>query len=146
MGYRTPLCLEGVRQNDPSLYIYIYILEMSSSYTWCNSTRVTHFLSHRFMRDLRDKNKTPLSITTLNTYLINSLLIISYLINSLLIISLLIKYFYVTFSLSLLSISFRFLCNFSYVSTFLVFFFFFSSLNITFLIPVLQNVQKKKKS
>ena len=48
---------------------------MGSSYTWCNSIRVTPFLSGRLMRDPMDKNKTPLSITTLNTYLINSLLI-----------------------------------------------------------------------
>ena len=53
---------------------------MCSSYTWYNSTRVTHFLSRRFFRDSTDKNKSPLSITTLNTYLINSLLIISLLI------------------------------------------------------------------
>ena len=72
------------------LYIYIYVCimdEMGSSYTWCNSTRVTPFLSHRFMRDPTDKNKTPLSITTLNTDLINSLLIIS----------LFIKYFFCLF-------------------------------------------------
>ena len=59
--------------------IYIYI-EIGSSYTWCNSTRVTPFLSRRFMRDPTDKNKTLLSITTLNSYLINSLLIFSLLI------------------------------------------------------------------
>ena len=53
---------------------------MSSSYTWCNSTRVKKILSRRFIRDPTDKSKTPLSITTLNTYLINSLLIISLLI------------------------------------------------------------------
>ena len=51
-----------------SCIMYISI-EMGSSYTWCNSTRVTHFVSRRFMRDPMDKNKTPLSITTLNTYL-----------------------------------------------------------------------------
>ena len=50
---------------------------MGSSYTWCNSCGVTPFLSHRFMRDPTDKNKTLLSMTTLNTDLINSLLIIS---------------------------------------------------------------------
>ena len=60
---------------------------MGSSYTWCNSCGVTPFLSHRFMRDPTDKNKTPLSITTLNTDLINSLLIIS----------LFIKYFFCLF-------------------------------------------------
>ena len=35
---------------------------MSSSYTWCNSTRVTTFLSRRFMRDLTDKNKINIII------------------------------------------------------------------------------------
>ena len=53
---------------------------MGSSYTWCNSTKVTHFLSRRFMKNPMDKNKTSSSITTLNTYLINILLIISLLI------------------------------------------------------------------
>ena len=51
-----------------SCIMYISI-EMGSSYTWCNSTKVTRFVSRRFMRDPTDKNKTPLSITTLNTYL-----------------------------------------------------------------------------
>ena len=92
------------------------------------------------MRDPNDKNKIPLSITTLNTYLINSLLIIFPLIKYFLYLffSLLIKSFF-PFSLSLLSLYFHFLCNFSYISTFLVFF----SLSITFLISVLQNVQAK---
>ena len=45
---------------------------MDSSYTWCNSTRVTPFLNRKFMRGPTDKNKTPLSIITLNTYLINN--------------------------------------------------------------------------
>ena len=47
------------------LYIYIYIererereREIGSSYPWCNSTRVTHFLSHRFLKDLTVKKKT----------------------------------------------------------------------------------------
>ena len=76
---------------------------MGSCYTWCNSTRVTTFLSHRFMRDPTDKNKTSLSITTLNTYLINTLLIISLLIKYLLCLffSLLIKSFF-PFSLQFL--------------------------------------------
>ena len=76
---------------------------MGSCYTWCNSTRVTTFLSHRFMRDPTDKNKTSLSITTLNTYLINNLLIISLLIKYLLCLffSLLIKSFF-PFSLQFL--------------------------------------------
>ena len=46
-------------------YIYIYIYrerererEIGSSYTWFNSTRVTHFLSHRFLKDLTVKKKT----------------------------------------------------------------------------------------
>ena len=69
---------------------------MGSSYTWYNSTKVTPFLSRRFMRDSTDKNKISLSITTLNTYLINSLLIISLLIKYLfcLFFSLLIKSFF----------------------------------------------------
>ena len=93
---------------------------MGSSYTQCNSTRVTHFLSRRFMRDPTDKNNTPLSSTTLNTYLINSLLIISPLIKYFLclLFSLLIKSFF-PFSL-------QFLLRF--------YFFFFFPLNITFLI------------
>ena len=28
---------------------------MGSNYTWCNFTRVTHFLSHRFQKDLMVK-------------------------------------------------------------------------------------------
>ena len=76
---------------------------MGSSYTWCNSIRVTPFLSRRFMRDPTDKNKTPLSITTLNTYLINSLLFIFLLIKYFLCLffSLLIKSFF-PFSLQFL--------------------------------------------
>ena len=76
---------------------------MGSSYTWYNSTRVTHFLSRRFFRDPTDKNKSPLSITTLNTYLINNLLIISLLIKYFLcnFFSLLIKSFF-PFSLQFL--------------------------------------------
>ena len=26
--------------------------EMGSSYTWCNSTKITHFLNRRFLRNL----------------------------------------------------------------------------------------------
>ena len=109
--------------------IYIY---MGSSFTWCKSIRVTLFLIHRFMGDSTDKNKTSLSIITLNTYLINSLLIISLFIKYFLCLffSLLIKSFF-PFSL-------QFLLRFNFLS------FFFFSLNITFLIPILQNVQKKK--
>ena len=109
---------------------------MGSSYTWCNSTRVTPFLSHRFMGDPTDKNKTPLSIITLNTYLINSLLIIS----------LFIKYFLCLFFSLLIKSFFSFSLQFLLCFYFLSFFFFFPSLNITFLIHVLQNVQKKKKN
>ena len=29
--------------------------EMSSSYTWCNFTKVTHFLDRRFLKDLTVK-------------------------------------------------------------------------------------------
>ena len=28
---------------------------MGSNYTWCNSTKVTHFLDHRFLKDLTVK-------------------------------------------------------------------------------------------
>ena len=68
---------------------------MGSSYTWCNFTRVTPFLSHRFPKDLTVKKKTLSFFTSLNAYLINSILIIS----------LLIKYFFVSFFFSL-----HFLC------------------------------------
>ena len=80
--------------------IYIY---MGSSFTWCKSIRVTLFLIHRFMGDSTDKNKTSLSIITLNTYLINSLLIISLFIKYFLCLffSLLIKSFF-PFSLQFL--------------------------------------------
>ena len=36
------------------IYIYIY-KEMGASYTWCNFTRVTPFLDHWFVLDLRVK-------------------------------------------------------------------------------------------
>ena len=65
---------------------------MGSSYTWCNSTKVTYFLSHKFPTV---KKKTSSFFTSLNAYLINSILIIS----------LLIKYFFVSFFFSL-----HFLC------------------------------------
>ena len=74
------------------IYIYIYI-ELGLSYTWCNSIRVTPFLSHRFPKDLTVKKKTSSLFTSLNTYLINSIFIIS----------LLIKYFCVSFFFSPLS-------------------------------------------
>ena len=38
-----------------NIYIYIYICEMSSSYTWCNLTRVTSFVDRRFVIDLMVK-------------------------------------------------------------------------------------------
>ena len=60
---------------------------MGSSYTWCNSTKVTYFLSHKFPKDLTVKKKTSSFFTSLNAYLINSILIIS----------LLIKYLYLIF-------------------------------------------------
>ena len=68
---------------------------MGSSYTWCNSTKVTYFLSHKFPKDLTVKKKTSSFFTSLNAYLINSILNIS----------LLIKYFFVSFFFSL-----HFLC------------------------------------
>ena len=37
------------------IYIYIYIYEMGSSYTWCNLTRVTPFIDHKFVIDLMVK-------------------------------------------------------------------------------------------
>ena len=85
---------------------------MGSSYTWCNSTRVTSFLSHRFPKDLMVKKKTSSFFISLNTYLINSILIIS----------LLIKYFFVFFFFSL-----HFLC-------FVLFFLPLNKTSITFLI------------
>ena len=88
------------------------------------------FLSHRFIKNPTDKNKTPLSITTLNTYLINTLLIFS----------LLVKYFFCLFCSLLIKSFFPFSLQFLLCFYFLNFFF---SLNITFLIPVLQNVQAK---
>ena len=29
-----------------NLWLYIYIYEMGSSHTWCNFTKVTHFIDH----------------------------------------------------------------------------------------------------
>ena len=43
---------------------------MGSSYTWCNSIRVTPFLGRRFPKDRMVKNKTLLSITSIK-YLTN---------------------------------------------------------------------------
>ena len=37
--------------------IYIYIYEMGSSYIWCNSYKITHFLHRKFLKDLTVKNK-----------------------------------------------------------------------------------------
>ena len=41
---------------------------MDSSYTWCNSTRVTPFLSHRFLKDQIVK-KEDIFIYYINKYL-----------------------------------------------------------------------------
>ena len=40
-----------------TLQKYIYIYEMCLSYIWCNSTKVTHFLDCRFLKDLTVKKK-----------------------------------------------------------------------------------------
>ena len=95
---------------------------MGSNYTWCNSTRVTPFLSCRFIRDPTNKNKTSLSFTTLNTYLINSLLIISLLIEYFLCLffSLLIKSFFpisLQFLLRFYSLFFFFLPEYHFIYT-----------------------------
>ena len=45
----------------------LYIYEMGSSYTWCNLTRVIHFLHCRFLLDLAVK-KGQLSMSLLNIY------------------------------------------------------------------------------
>ena len=102
------------------IYIYIYI-EMGSSYTWCNSIRVTPFLSHRFPKYLTVKKKTSSFFTSLNrvtpflSHRFPKYLTVkkktssfftslnTYLINSIFIISLLIKYFCVSFFFSPLS-------------------------------------------
>ena len=43
------------------IYIYIYIyISMGSSYTWCNSYKLTPFLHRRFLKDLTVK-KTSLN-------------------------------------------------------------------------------------
>ena len=95
------------------IYIYIYIYEMGSSYTWCNSIRITPFLSHKFSKDRTVKKKTLLSIIiSFNIYQINSIHIIS----------LLIKCFLCLF-FSLLINFFNFHCNsffYAIPSTFLV--------------------------
>ena len=39
------------------IYIYIYIYKLGSSFTWCNFTKVTHFLDSRFLKDLMVKKK-----------------------------------------------------------------------------------------
>ena len=82
------ICFTEFIKNFPNgRLLLLYIYEMGSSYIWCNSTRVTHFLSHRFPKDLTVKKKTSSFFTSLNAYLINSILIIS----------LLIKYLYLIF-------------------------------------------------
>ena len=108
---------------------------MGSSYTWCNSIRVTPFLSHRFMGDPTDKNKTPLSIITLNTYLINSLLIIS----------LFIKYFLCLFFSLLIKSFFPFSLQFLLCFYFLSFFFFFFLTEYHFPYTYFTKCSKKKK-
>ena len=110
---------------------------MGSSYTWCNSTRVTPFLSHRFMGDSTNTNKTPLSIITLNTYLINSLLIIS----------LFIKYFLCLFFSLLIKSFFPFSLQFLLCFYFLSFFFFFFPLpEYHFPYTCFTKCSKKKKN
>ena len=52
--------IASINKNLLWMYFYkelkTYILpEMGSSYTWCNFTRVTPFLSHRFPKDLTVK-------------------------------------------------------------------------------------------
>ena len=42
------------KKSKTSIYIYIYI-QMGSSYTWCNLTRVTPFVDRRFVIDLMVK-------------------------------------------------------------------------------------------
>ena len=37
------------------IYIYIFIYEMGSNYTWCNSYKLTHFFHCRFLRNLTVK-------------------------------------------------------------------------------------------
>ena len=37
---------------------------MDSSYTWCNSTKVTPFLNRRFLKDLTVKKKKSLNMIT----------------------------------------------------------------------------------
>ena len=43
--------------------VCVCIYEMNSSYTWYNSCKITHFLHHRFIRDLTAK-KIPLNVIT----------------------------------------------------------------------------------
>ena len=43
--------------------IYIYIYEMDSSYTWCNSYKLTSFLHRRFVSDLTAKKISLNAIT-----------------------------------------------------------------------------------
>ena len=45
------------------LDLYMCVYEIDSSYTWCNSYKITHFLHHRFKRDLIAK-KIPLNVIT----------------------------------------------------------------------------------
>ena len=43
---------------------------MGSSYTWCNSCKVTHFLHRRFIRDLTAKKISLNAILHLLIYLL----------------------------------------------------------------------------
>ena len=60
--------------------------EMGSSYTWCNSTKVTHFLDRRFLKDLTVKKNIIKYDCFPPYYLINtsilSLLIYCFLIST----------------------------------------------------------------
>ena len=60
------------------LCVYIYIYEMSSSYTWCNSCKVTHFLHRRLIWDLTAK-KISLNVAYIY-YLVESIYIYIYIV------------------------------------------------------------------
>ena len=42
--------------------LLVHIYEMSSSYTWCNSYKLTHFLHCRFLRNLTVKKTSSNAI------------------------------------------------------------------------------------
>ena len=54
------------------IYIYIYIYEIGSSYTWCNSYKLTPFLHRRFLRNLMVKKTLIKYYCFLSYYLINT--------------------------------------------------------------------------